>query len=213
MGGQVTELLVTDVTLVQVRATSDVDVVVSVSTRVSYRRFEERLVGLGFRQDTSEGAPLCRWSTPSGETVDVMSSEAQILGFSNRWYAAALDTSRPFQLADDLTIRIPSSPVFLATKLEAWKDRGGNDPMSSWDLGDVISVVAGRPELPGEVNEAPRGIRRWLARSFDSLLAHSDIEYAISGTLRYSAPSPEALDLVLNRMRSIRDLLTDPPDS
>jgi hypothetical protein len=54
--------------------------------------FSERLRGLGFQEDSREGAPLCRWQH-SGLVLDVMPLDANILGFSNRWYGDALRTS------------------------------------------------------------------------------------------------------------------------
>jgi hypothetical protein len=51
--------------------------------------FGERLRALGFLEDTSEGAPLCRW-VHSGTILDVMPLDEKILGFSNRWYRAAM---------------------------------------------------------------------------------------------------------------------------
>lgn len=46
----------------------------------------------GFQEDTREGAPLCRW-VRHGTTLDVMPLDEKILGFSNRWYRAAMESS------------------------------------------------------------------------------------------------------------------------
>ena len=54
------------------------------------KSFSERLRALGFREDISEGAPRCRWLI-DGMELDVMPVDEKVLGFTNRWYRAAMD--------------------------------------------------------------------------------------------------------------------------
>ena len=42
------------------RATRDVDAIAAISSYAAYTAFGDRLCSLGFAEDTSEGAPLCR---------------------------------------------------------------------------------------------------------------------------------------------------------
>ena len=81
-------------------------------------RLAIRLRALAFQEDTREGAPLCRWVN-RGTTLDVMPLDEKILGFSNRWYRAAMESSVTERLSDDLEIRIVTGPFFIATKLDA----------------------------------------------------------------------------------------------
>lgn len=60
VGGCATGLFITDPAMPEVRATQDVDVIVEVASRVQYYNIEEELRAKGFKQDMSEGAPLCR---------------------------------------------------------------------------------------------------------------------------------------------------------
>lgn len=70
-----------------------------------------------------------------------------VLGFSNRWYDLALRTARIVQLpGGGLPVRLIRPDCFLATKLEAFEDRGAGDYLGSHDLEDVLSVVDGRSE-------------------------------------------------------------------
>ncbi len=98
VGGQVTELLITEPHAVRVRPTVDVDVVVSAMSRLEYHRMGERLREFGFVNDTREMAPICRWLSSEGHVLDLMPVDETILGFSNRWYAAAVETATPFTL-------------------------------------------------------------------------------------------------------------------
>ena len=84
VGGCTTALLITDKAAAEVRPTYDVDAIVEITTYVGYADFSMRLKALGFREDTREGAPLCRWCQQT-TTFDVMPLDGRILGFKNRW--------------------------------------------------------------------------------------------------------------------------------
>ena len=61
LGGAILEVLITDRGAATIRTTKDVDVLVSATTRKSYSNLEAQLRQLGFKHDTSEDAPICRW--------------------------------------------------------------------------------------------------------------------------------------------------------
>ena len=199
VGGQVAELLITDPAAVRVRPTKDVDVVVPATTRAEYAVFEEQLRRLGFRNDQTDGAPICRWVSASGHRVDLLPVEGTVLGFSNRWYPRVIESSQPFRLSASLSIRIPTPPLFVATKLEAFARRGSDDLLGSHDLEDVITVVAGRPSLSDEVRDEPVDVREWLQDSFRSLLARPDFLYAIQGALPDAVAIPGYLEEIESR--------------
>ena len=61
VGGCVTGLLITDEAAADPRGTLGVDAIAEISSYAQYAEFGERLRALGFTEDGSEGAPLCRW--------------------------------------------------------------------------------------------------------------------------------------------------------
>jgi len=158
VGGQVAELLVTNTAAVRIRPTDDVDVIVQVATRTEYHRLGERLRALGFREDSSPGAPLCRWRDPDELPLDVMPLDEAIRGFTNPWYDEALRSAALSALAPALSIRIPSAPAFLATKWAAFDGRGGGMYLGDADVEDIVTVVAGRAELTAEAATAPAAL-------------------------------------------------------
>jgi len=105
VGGAVTSLLVTDEGAGRPPTTLDVDAIVEISSYAEYTAFGERLRALGFSEDTSEDAPLCRW-VHSGTIRDVMPLDEKVLGFSSRWYPAAMEASTTHQLLRNLEIRL-----------------------------------------------------------------------------------------------------------
>ena len=139
VGGSVRELLITDAAAPPERPTDDVDGIVSISSRAEYYRFADELRGLGFHEDTTEGAPMCRWLV-AGVRVDVMPDHASILNFTNRWYTDALAHAIEAAVEGE-TFKIISAPYFCATKLEAFSSRGKGD-FYHHDLEDIIAVTA-----------------------------------------------------------------------
>ena len=61
VGGCATGLLITDEGAPNVRATIDVDAIAEITSYAECTLLAERLRSLGFTEDTSENAPLCRW--------------------------------------------------------------------------------------------------------------------------------------------------------
>jgi hypothetical protein len=170
VGGCITGLLITDEAAGEPRGTIDVDAIAEITSYAQYAEFAVRLRVIGFKEDTSRGAPLCRWI--QGRTIlDVMPLDERILGFSNRWYKAAMELSVTKRLLRDLEIRVITAPYFIATKLEAFKGRGGGDFLGSHDLEDIVSVRDGREALLSEVRSAPPDLRLFMSHEIGKLLA------------------------------------------
>jgi hypothetical protein len=153
VGGCATGLLIDDPGTAPVRGTNDVHVIAEIGSYAEYTVFSERLRALGFDEDTREGAPICRW-THGSLILDVKPLDAQVLGFSNRWYPDVLRTAGRVQLPSGLVIRAINAPYFLGTKLEAFRGRGKRDYPASHDLEDFVTVVDGRSSLVTELEGA-----------------------------------------------------------
>ncbi len=132
------------------RPTLDVDCVVDVTTASDYYAVVARLRGLGFKDCSDEGAPLCRL-VYAGIRVDVVAVAETAVGPSNRWYPEAVSQAVRYQVADDLSVLAITPIYFLATKFEAFRGRGGGDFRTSHDLEDILSVLGGMRELRDDV--------------------------------------------------------------
>lgn len=192
VGGCTTGLLLSDdFSREQVRHTDDVDLIVHVVGYMGLHDLEEMLRKRGFSHSLDEDDPICAMKL--GELrVDFMPDDENAYGFTNRWYAEALRTAQPFQLTETVTIRLVTPVYFLATKLEAYKGRGKNDPLESRDIEDLLALIDGREELMGEVESTSKVLRTYLAEQFSELLHHPDFEYAVQGTA-LNDPAREAL--------------------
>lgn len=205
VGGCTTALLITDKAAADVRATYDVDAIAEITSYVGYAKFSERLEALGFREDTREGAPLCRWCQQT-TTLDLMPLDGRILGFKNSWYGPAIETAEERELEPGLKILMVSSVYFCASKLEAFGDRGKNDYVGSSDLEDFIAVVDGRAELAGEIQAAQSDVRSYLAKEIAKLFGARGFVDALPGHLAPDSASQERLATVMARLKEIASL-------
>jgi hypothetical protein len=201
VGGCTTGLFITDEAAADVRPTFDVDVIAEITSYADYATFSERLRALCFREDTTKGAPLCRWLIDDMK-LDVMPIEEKILGFTNRWYPAAMDAAQQIELEPGLRIRVVTAPYFVATKLEAFKGRGRGDYTNSHDLEDLLAVVDGRGEIGAEIAGAG-DLRSYIAREFRSLLENPAFIDALPGYLLPDAGSQSRLSILLSRLKEI----------
>lgn len=129
---------------------------------------------------------ICRWKagSPGDELlVDLMPSDAAILGFESRWQRPALDHARTLSLPSGRRIRAISPPYLIATKLEAWNGRGGGDHLRSHDLEDIIALVDGRAEIVDEIGHAPNDLRSFLSHEIATLLDQPRFLDTIDGTV------------------------------
>jgi predicted nucleotidyltransferase len=167
VGGCTTGLLLTDeFTKEQVRSTDDVDLIVSVIGHIGFHKLQEQLRCQGFRDSTEaseeDSLPICAMQLDALR-VDFMPDDEGVLGFSNSWYKRAVETAAPYALTDQLSIRLVTPVYFMATKLEAWKGRGKNDPLESRDMEDILNLVDGRAELLDEIKRAGEREREYIA--------------------------------------------------
>jgi predicted nucleotidyltransferase len=202
VGGCATGLFITDSAMPEVRATQDVDVIVEIASRVEYYRLEEALRIRGFKQDMSENAPVCRWLVDAIK-VDIMPTQEDILGFSNRWYLPAIKNADHIEMEKELTIQLVTPPYFLATKIEAFKGRGGGDYMASHDMEDIITVLDGRPEIVSEIRNSSDDLKIFLSGTFRKLLTNGEFLDAIPGHLPPDRTSQARLPRLMKCLEEI----------
>lgn len=202
VGGCAVGLLLTDPAAAAARVTYDVDLVAEVTALRGYHQMEARIAQLGFSRDTSPDAPICRWRYRDIE-VDLMPTDSRVLGFANRWYPMAVATANRVELSAQITIRLITAPLFVATKFEAFADRGKQDILGSHDLEDIINVIDGRPELADEVIAADRELRAYLATRCQALLDAPGFMNYLPGMVAQDETLPQRVETVAARLKQI----------
>ncbi len=205
VGGCITGLLITDKAAPDVRFTVDVDCIINVVTKQEYHSISGKLRKKGFKEMSFGNHPICRWDC-DGILIDVMPTDKSVLGFSNRWYKDAQNNPITKSLTDSIIIKFISAPYFLATKLEAFKDRGKDDFLLSHDLEDIIAVIDGRPEISSDVSSSADNLKEYLSTEFNALINNPQFMQALPGHLNYSSESEERKQIVKERINSIIEI-------
>jgi hypothetical protein len=212
VGGSVAGLLITDPMQPAIRPTDDVDLVVQVTGRQGFYALEDDLRALGFVNDMSTNAPICRWRC-GAIMVDVVPSDKAILGFANRWYPLGLQTAQPITLPSGVEITAINAPCFCATKLEAFADRGKTsagepDFLGSHDLGDLIAVVDGRSTLLAEITQSTTELREYLAQRASQLIHNPQFIRSVDGHVQPDMVSQLRVPIIKTIFQSIAALRT-----
>jgi Nucleotidyl transferase AbiEii toxin, Type IV TA system len=210
VGGATIELWLTDPGAVDIRPTLDVDVVVEVTSRLAFHNFEAELRRRGFAEAQASGV-ICRWEHSGHDlTLDAMPARAEILGFENRWQAAALPHAVRRDLPSGATIRAASPPYLLAMKLEAFRGRGKGDFIASRDFEDIVTLLDRRPELIAELRSADAAVRGFVAGEMQRLLGKAGFPDGVAAALPPDAASQErAREVIRPAFEALADLAAD----
>lgn len=180
-GGATVPLHVSREVAAHFRGTLDIDCVVQCVTYADYAGMGDDLVAAGFRQDLgAEDWPICRWHL-DGVLVDIMPTEADVLGFVNRWYRSAV--------VDPLLVKLHGIevPVFrvgylMASKLDAFRSRGRGDFFASHDVEDVLMLWDGADRrLEEELLSGPAARRAFVVEWIRELVAMAYVEDVVEG--------------------------------
>ncbi|RYZ91087.1 MAG: hypothetical protein EOP04_01805 [Proteobacteria bacterium] len=183
----------------ETRPTDDVDILVELLQYNGYATLEEKLRRKGFVNDAESGV-ICRFRL-QGLIVDVMPTNDVVLGFANRWYPEGHAQAIPYQLEEGYTIKIFSPVFFLATKLEAFNDRGAGDGRTSSDFEDIVFMLSNRTTIWEELRDAEHAAGAFVKESFGHLLHNSHLAEWISCHLEYSEQA--RVPRIINFMRAI----------
>jgi hypothetical protein len=135
--------------------------------------------------------------------LDVMPLDEKVLGFSNRWYRAAMVTAVTKELRRGLNVRVVTAPHFLATKIEAFRGRGKLDVAFSHDLEDLIFVIDGRATIVDEVAAESTSLRAYLGAQVAALLRMPEFLDVLPGYPRPDAASQARIQTVLQRLEDM----------
>jgi len=181
IGGAMISVYTDDPAADEIRPTSDIDLTVNLGD--SYNNLvktEERLRELEFYPDP-EGHSICSYKYKN-IAIDIMPAEDSPIGVSNSWYKPGFKYLQQIALKDGLEINVLSAPYFLATKFEAFEDRGGGvDYYGSHDFEDIVYVLDNRTTIVEEIQQADDTVRGFLIENLQKLMADRQAEVYLEG--------------------------------
>lgn len=180
VGGATISLYTDDPAADEIRPTTDIDLTIQLTGYSDWTKLQERLLQLGFSPDP-EGNAMCNYLY-QGISLDIMPAENSSIGNSNRWYQPGFGNLWEVS-AENQTIKILSAPYFLATKFEAFKDRGNGDYRTGHDFEDIIYLIDNRTTMVEEVLASDDAVRTFLAEEFSAVLANPFVEEIIQAQI------------------------------
>ncbi len=176
VGGAVVSLYADNDAVEEVRQTDDVDVTINLVNYASWVQMQERLATLGFSPDP-EGHAICSYLY-KGISVDIMPSEDGPIGTANKWFKIGFNNLR-ITTVKGIEVQILSAPCFLATKFEAFNDRG-KDYRTSHDFEDIIYVLDNRTTIVEDIKNDHLGVRQFLKKEITKIINSNNFLEIIS---------------------------------
>ncbi|PID86945.1 MAG: hypothetical protein CSB13_01860 [Chloroflexi bacterium] len=150
LGGAVIPFLITEPDVPMTRFTKDIDIIFRYENREELYEFEDGLRDSGFKKKFN-GA-VCQWEV-DGVHIDVFPTDPEVITrfIGNHWWAEAEQSAITADIGNGLIINIIPGHCFVGVKLCAFMMRGKRDYLMSYDINDIILIIAGRAEIEQEV--------------------------------------------------------------
>ena len=158
VGGAVVSLYTDDQAADEIRPTADIDLTLNVVNLSNWSVLQEKLSSLGFHPDPF-GHAICSYKFKD-IPVDIMPAEDGPLGPANKWYKLGFNNLWIVKAKEE-EIKILPAPCYLATKFEAFNNRG-TDYRTSHDFEDIIYIIDNRTSIVEEVKNTIPEIKSYL---------------------------------------------------
>ncbi|HEX6981331.1 MAG TPA: nucleotidyl transferase AbiEii/AbiGii toxin family protein [Balneolaceae bacterium] len=198
-GGAIIELYADESASAPLRPTTDIDIVIEVVGYGKFAELEGKLSKLTFYHDL-ESSITCRYRF-KGIKVDIMPTDEKILGFSNRWHKTGMEHVIRSKLAEDLHINLFEPSYFLASKFEAFSDRG-DDRRTSHDFEDIVYFLDNRENWIDEISRSEDEVKSYLKTEFKNLIDDRFHREYIAAHLP-SSNRKEGLERILSGMKKL----------
>jgi len=169
VGGAVVSLYTDDTAADEIRPTSDIDMTLNVVSLKEWYNIQKDLAKLGFYPDPF-GPAICSYKYKD-IPVDIMASEDGPLGTANSWYKIGFMDLWKVKVKSQ-EINILKAPCYLATKFEAFGNRG-IDYRSSHDMEDIIYILDNRIDIVNEIEKSPQKVRKFIQSELNKMVEQS----------------------------------------
>jgi predicted nucleotidyltransferase len=171
VGGAVVSVYADDPAADLVRPTDDIDFTIQLTGYGDWVKLNEQLVQLGFLPNPA-GHAMYNYLY-EGIEIDVMPAEDGPIGVANRWYKPGFASIKKV-IVNHQEISVLSLPYFIATKLEAFNDRGG-DYRYSHDFEDVIYVIDNSTTVIEEITVADKSVKSYIQDELQLVLKNPNM--------------------------------------
>jgi hypothetical protein len=199
VGGAVVSLYIDDPPADDVRPTKDLDLTMKIASIGELEALREELIKRGFIQSANDSV-VCRFRYED-VLVDVMATIPVGWAPGNRWFELGFHKAFSYDL-EGHTIRLLPLPYFLATKFDAFFDRGIKDLYASHDFEDIVYLLNHVSDIAEQALNSEQTVKKYLMNCSQQILESSQIQEAIVGNL-YHEDKDRRFELILNKFKKI----------
>lgn len=182
VGGAMVSLYIDDPHAEDIRPTKDIDLTFQITTVGELEQIRTALNEKGFKE-AAESKVTCRFHYED-LLVDVMSTQEVGWAPGNLWFLKGFDQAMTVTL-EDVMIKLLPLPYFVATKFDAFFDRGVKDVYASKDLEDLVYLFNHTSTIVEDLTVAPDDVRLYLSEAVNRLKNDDSAIAAIPGHLFY----------------------------
>ncbi|MRN16826.1 hypothetical protein D1000_08395 [Riemerella anatipestifer] len=201
VGGAVISLYTDDPAADEIRPTKDIDFTVNIVDIGEFHKTIEELGKLGFHPDPF-GTSICSY-TFKKYPVDIIPAEDSAFGSTNRWYKIGFEDLWKVNVKGQ-EIFILSAPCFLATKFEAFNNRG-KDYRTSHDIEDIIYIIDNRTTIVEEISKCDSRILEFIKSEIQKIIDKGLLEELLL-THIHPLIIDERIEIVKEKINSIMNL-------
>lgn len=200
VGGAVVSFYINDPAADDVRPTKDIDISLSVASIGELENIREQLNEKGFYQ-SSEIDVICRFKFED-VLVDVMNTTAISWAPGNKWFKKGFDNRIQIKIVDQNIFIMPFTH-FLASKFEAFLNRGGRDARMSHDFEDITYLLDNRMDWDVLINsETDEELKEYLTTNLIRIIEKPQLKEAVLGNLYYET-AEERLNLICSKIEML----------
>jgi predicted nucleotidyltransferase len=200
VGGAIISLYTDDPAAEEIRPTTDIDMTINVVNFAELAKLQERLIDLGFYPNP-EGKSICAYRYNKID-IDIMPAEDSGIGIANTWYKPGFKYLQLVDLPDGITINILPAPYFLATKLEAFNDRGNNDYYGSHDFEDIIYLLDNRTTIVEEILNSQADVKQYIKQELTIIKDHPQAHEILAMHIHHLVRA-ERFEILLEKLDKI----------
>ncbi|MES2837807.1 MAG: nucleotidyl transferase AbiEii/AbiGii toxin family protein [Bacteroidota bacterium] len=199
VGGAVVSIYANDPAADDVRPTKDIDISLSVASISELEKVRLDLISKGFKQTADEDV-ICRFKYED-ILVDVMNTKSIDWAPANSWFEKGYSSREKIKI-EDFQIQILSLPYFLATKFEAYNNRGKNNPITSSDFEDIGYIMDNRLDFVELIENANQNVKDFLIEEFQKIINDRIKQEAIEANLYYENKQ-ERFNRIMNNLNKV----------
>lgn len=198
VGGAVVSVYADDPAADEVRPTDDIDFTIELAGYGDWVQLNSQLLKLGFMPNT-ESNKICNFLF-EGIEIDIMPSEDSSIGVSNSWYKPGFESVNEV-IINGQKIRVLSVSYYLATKFEAFNNRG-SDYRTSHDFEDIIYVIDNCLNIENEILQSNESVKKFIINELKKVLSNPNYKEIIQSQMHPNIVSGR-FPIILNKLLNI----------